>query len=101
MVSTNANEVATVTQPDQNPATGNEENEVVAAAEAMALPPAQTGPPPEAPVYAATYYTGLLPAAQGHVATALNARATPGELRAQAQAFFDFLENPQNDLRDT
>jgi len=100
MVSTNANDVATVTQPDQTPATGNEENEAVAAAEAIALPPAQTGPPPEAPAYAATYYTGQLPAAQGHVATTLNARATPGELRAQAQAFFDFLENPNNDLRD-
>jgi len=105
MVNATGNEVATVTQPEQNPAIGNEGNEAGARAKAATLPPRHTGPPPaapnqEAPAYVATYYTGQLPAAQVHVASALNARATPGELRTQAQAFFDFLENPQNDLRD-
>ena len=97
MVTTTGNKVATVMQPEQNPAIGNEGNEAGAGAEAVALLPRHTGPPPEAPAYVATYYTGQLLAAQGHVASALNARATPGELRTQAQAFFDFLENPQND----
>ena len=89
MVNATGNEVAPLTQPDQDPAIGNEGNEAGASAEAATLPPRHTGPPPnapdqEAPAYVATYYTGQLPAAQGNVASALNARATPGELRTQA-----------------
>ena len=44
MVSTTGNEVATVTQLEQNPAIGNEGNEAGAGAEAVALPPRHTGP---------------------------------------------------------
>ena len=47
-----------------------------------------------------TYYTGQLPAATGKVAKDLNYRATPGEQRMQAQAFFEFLDDSQNDLQD-
>ena len=95
MVNATGNEVATVTQPDQDPAIRNEGNEAGARAEAATLPPRHTGPPPaapdqEAPAYVATYYTGQLPSAQGHVVSALNARATPGELRTQAQDFSTF-----------
>ena len=95
MVNTTGNEVATVTQPEQNPAIGNEGNEAGAGAEATTLPPRHTGPPPnapdqEVPAYVATYYMRQLPAAQGHVTSVLNARATPGEFKTQAQAFLTF-----------
>ena len=41
-----------------------------------------------------------LPSAQGKVTKALDTRATTGEQRTHAQAFFDFFDNPQNDFRD-
>ena len=47
-----------------------------------------------AQAYIATYYTGQLPARD------LNNRAMPGEQRMQAQDFFEFLDDPQNDVRD-
>ena len=47
-----------------------------------------------APAYVVTYHTGQLLVAQGKVAKALNDRATPGDQMTQAQAFFEFLDNP-------
>ena len=105
MVNEPGNEVTTVTQPTQHPALG--EGNVAGAGpiiNAREPTPGQTTVPPVAtqgaPAYVVTYYTGQLLAAQQKVARLLNARAIPWEQRTQAQAFFEFLENPQNDLQD-
>ena len=45
MINATGNEVATVTQPEQNLAIGDEGNEAGAGAEAATLPPRQTPPP--------------------------------------------------------
>ena len=106
MVNETGNDGATVTRPTQEPALG--EGNVAGAGPIINTrepTPGQIpgGAPPVAiqgaPSYVVTYYTGQLRAAQGKVARALNARATPGEQWTQAQAFFEFLDNPQNDLR--
>jgi len=98
MVNETGNEVETVTQQTQEPALGEGGNGAGAGpnAGAPAPPVLNQG----TPAYVATYYTGQLPAAQGKVAKLLNARAVPREQRMHAQAFFEFLDNPQNDLRD-
>jgi len=85
MVNATGNEVATVTQPDQDPAIGNKRNEAGARAKAATLPPRHIGPPPAAPdqeaaAYVATYYTGQLLAAQGHVASALTVNLIIGRV---------------------
>ena len=49
MVNATGNEVATVTQPDHDPAIGKEGNETGARAEAATLSPRHTGPHPNAP----------------------------------------------------
>lgn len=53
-----------------------------------------------APGYLATFHTGQLPAARGAVATAMAAQGPPATQRANADALYQFLLDPQNDLRD-
>ena len=50
--------------------------------------------------YVVTHYTGKLLASVEKVAEELDAKSTPAHQRAQALAFYNFLEDPQNDLRD-
>ena len=50
--------------------------------------------------YLATFYTGQLPAARGTVATAMAAQGPPATQRDNAEAMYQFLLDPQNDLRD-
>ena len=101
---------STVTQQKQeDPAPGQgviaEERSVI---NANGATPGQTpggapavATPGEQACVAATYHTGQHQAAIGQVAKDLNNnRATSGEHRTQAEAFFEFLNDPQNDLQD-
>ena len=56
------------------------------------------GAPP--PGYLATFYRGQLPAARGTVATAMAAQGPPVTQRDNAEALYQFLLDPQNDIRD-